>query len=443
MISIYDSSITDVLPTYLKSSSEVQAISYAVSNQINKIKEKIKVIQLFNSIDILSEDVLDILAVELRTRCYNEEYPRDIKIKLVKNSLNWYLYSGTPAELEELCKVLYGGATVEEWFDYEGNPYHFRIGVDVTETRLNVDIDGIKRTIERYKRASTRLAEIILQCSVNCSVYTKTDYFKFSTERTGKSKTGENPYRNTKAILSDDNISIKSCEDNYKYKSDYSGTKPYRNTIGAVISDNIENSSTREIYEYYNDNTGTIPGRNTSAVIRDNNIKADTSKDDFILSSHHAGSDQCGVNPNSNITAVLKEDNITVDTCEDSFNYSNNVAGCDNAGTKPNQNLIGEVKNSKVDITSQCESDKYTSCVAGECNAGEYPCKNTGSVLKEDDLIINTIVDCYNYQNKNTGVEPYRNTTAEVESGFLKNKSETEEFSYKVKRCGTVFCNRK
>lgn len=443
MISIYDSSITDVLPMYLKSSSEVQAIGYAVSNQINKIKEKIKVIQLFNSIDILSEDVLDILAVELRTRCYNEEYPIDIKIKLIKNSLNWYLYSGTPAELEELCKVLYGGATVEEWFDYEGNPYHFRIGIDVTETRLNIDIDGIKKTVERYKRASTRLEEIILQCSISCSIHTKTDCFKFNTERTGKSKSGENPYRNTKSILNNENVSIKSYKDNYKYKSDDSGTKPYRNTIGAVISDNIKNSSSSEIYEYYNDNTGTIPGRNTSAVIRDDDIKADTSKDNFRLLTDNVGSDKCGVNPNTNITAVLKEDNITVNTYEDSFDYSSNTLGCDNAGTKPNQNLIGKVENSNVDITSKCESDKYRSYVAGECNAGESPYKNTGSVLKEDDLTINTIVDCYNYQNENTGVEPYRNTTAEVESGGLINKAETEEFSYKVKRCGTVFCNRK
>lgn len=443
MISIYDSSITDVLPTYLESSSEVQAISYAISNQIKKIKEKIKVVQLFNSINILDEDVLDILAVELRTRCYSEEYPKDIKIKLIKSSLNWYLYSGTPAELEELCKILYGGATIEEWFDYDGNPYHFRIGVDVTETRLNVDIDGIKKTVERYKRASTRLEEIILQCSINCSIYTKTDCFKFTTERTGKNKCGENPYRNTKAVLTNCKVSIKSDKDDYIYKNDNSGTNPYRNTIGAVISDDIKNSSSSEVYEYCNDNAGTIPGRNTSAVIRDNNIKADTSKDNFILLSDNVGSDQCGVNPNFNIMAVLQEENITIDTCDDSFDYSSAASGYDDTGTKPNRNMLGKTDSASIDVKTESENNKYTSCIVGMCNAGENPYRNIDVALKENNVKVNTHFDSYKYQNENTGINPYRNTSAEVESGSLINKAETEDFTYKVKRCGTKFCNRK
>lgn len=130
MISLYNSQITDILPYNIKNSANAIAISYAMQRQNQKILNYAKRINILAAIDELPEQLVDLMAAEYRTQYYSEELSIDVKRKLVKNTMLWYMSAGTSACVEELVNTIFGYGKVEEWFDYNGTPYHFRISVD-------------------------------------------------------------------------------------------------------------------------------------------------------------------------------------------------------------------------------------------------------------------------------------------------------------------------
>lgn len=140
MINLYDSQISDVLPICIKNLPEVQSISYAISNMNKRLIDFSKKIALYNSIDLLDDCILDILAVELRTQYYDEDLDIEVKRKLIKNTLIWYMKAGTPSAVEELVKSVFRTGEVEEWFDFNGEPYTFRV-----TTNAEMDPDGIEK----------------------------------------------------------------------------------------------------------------------------------------------------------------------------------------------------------------------------------------------------------------------------------------------------------
>ena len=73
------------------------------------------------------EEALDLLATEMRTQYYDASYSPEIKRSLIQNTMRWYQIAGTKAAVEELAQTIFGNCTVEEWFEYSGEPYHFRV----------------------------------------------------------------------------------------------------------------------------------------------------------------------------------------------------------------------------------------------------------------------------------------------------------------------------
>ena len=155
MISLYDSQITDILPINIKNLPEVRSLSYAISNMNKKLINFSKKIALYNSIDILDECILDMLAIELNTQYYDETLNIEVKRKLIKNTLVWYMKAGTPSAVEELVESIFGIGEVEEWFDYGGNPYNFRV-----TTNAQLDPKGIEKFYKMINKVKNTRSHI-------------------------------------------------------------------------------------------------------------------------------------------------------------------------------------------------------------------------------------------------------------------------------------------
>lgn len=139
MINFEDSEIKDILPISIRSGVKAQAISYAIKQQIQRILLYAKRARLYAAIDELPEEILDLLAVELRTQYYNQEYSADTKRRLVKNTLLWYTKAGTPAAVQELIEVIFGDGVVIDWYDYDGEPGYFKVQT------TNMSVSGDKQ----------------------------------------------------------------------------------------------------------------------------------------------------------------------------------------------------------------------------------------------------------------------------------------------------------
>lgn len=160
MIKLEDSQIANILPGALKEMPEVQAISYAINKAIRKLNQYAKTTSVYAIIDDLPENILDLLAAELRTQYYDESVDIETKRQIVKNTLNWYHKAGTPAAVRELIKSILGNGEIIEWFEYGGEPYRFKIA---TNSVMEEDaIKKMEKLIGKVKNVRSHLEAIEL-----------------------------------------------------------------------------------------------------------------------------------------------------------------------------------------------------------------------------------------------------------------------------------------
>lgn len=84
---------------------------------------------IFPAVDNLPEAVLDILAYDLKIDWYEAAAPIENKRRAVKECILVHKYKGTKYAVETALHSMFTNAKVEEWFEYGGEPFHFKLTV--------------------------------------------------------------------------------------------------------------------------------------------------------------------------------------------------------------------------------------------------------------------------------------------------------------------------
>lgn len=164
MIDFYNGQITDILPFNIAQEPEVKAISYALRKGTQLLYGYAMRLYLWTNIDGQPEDVLDLMAAELRTQYYRQDLDIEAKRKLVKGTLAWYMTAGTPEAVEELVSAVFGEGKVYEWFEYGDKPYYFKIE---TNALLTPDIlDEFYALIYRVKNTRSHLRSVEIKRTI-------------------------------------------------------------------------------------------------------------------------------------------------------------------------------------------------------------------------------------------------------------------------------------
>lgn len=150
-----------LLPQFMRNDGVVQGLAAAIDKIVPNVSEKLKTASTWDCIDKLSEAELDALAWELNIYWY--DYGADIAIKreLVKNSDMVHQSLGTKWAVESIIKTYFGSGYVEEWFEYDGEPGHFRV-FSSNPTVSNERLLEFVALLNKVKRASAKLDGIFL-----------------------------------------------------------------------------------------------------------------------------------------------------------------------------------------------------------------------------------------------------------------------------------------
>lgn len=164
MIDFLDSQITDILPDNIKRDPIVIAISYAISNVVKKIVNYADKSGIYASIDILDEDILDLLAVELRSKYYGNWLSLEEKRSIIKRTLMWYCRAGTLSIVQELVDFVFQDAYVEEWFQYGSDAFLFQLIINVISQDISLEkyLEFIKAVYE-VKNTRSHLEKVIFR----------------------------------------------------------------------------------------------------------------------------------------------------------------------------------------------------------------------------------------------------------------------------------------
>lgn len=164
MTKLFDGRIADLFQNAGKYNPEIIAISYAVLQEKRRIMARADRTRTMAMIDQLPEDILDLLAVELRSPYYSGDMPIEKKREIIKNTLVWYSKAGTPAALEELISILFGQGEVVEWFDFTDPPYTPGTFDIVTDARMTEDIvELFLQIIRRVKNTRSHLRRVLVE----------------------------------------------------------------------------------------------------------------------------------------------------------------------------------------------------------------------------------------------------------------------------------------
>lgn len=147
------------LPQVLKNDANLAALASSIADTLAKRRTEIRMAAIYSRIDELPEDLLDILAYDFKVDWYNYDYPIEAKRNLLKSC--WYVHRrlGTKGAIVTALSDIYPGSTVEEWFEYGGEPYFFRVVLDVTEQYMTISHAEIVRTIDIYKSLRSQIED--------------------------------------------------------------------------------------------------------------------------------------------------------------------------------------------------------------------------------------------------------------------------------------------
>lgn len=155
MISFYEGQLTDIMPGNITKNPEVKALSYALQQACRLLYRYNQRLYIYTNLNEQPEEIVDLLAAELRTQYYRNTLDLATKRQLVKNTLIWYMSAGTPEAVEELVAKVFGEGRVKEWFQYGGQPYYFKI---LTNAPMNQEsIKRFQNMIARVKNVRSHL----------------------------------------------------------------------------------------------------------------------------------------------------------------------------------------------------------------------------------------------------------------------------------------------
>lgn len=238
MIKLTDARLTDALPKTLAEQPWVQALAEASRKMRRRVMAYADRTRLFCDIDEVSEEALDALAVELQTPLYKNDYPLTVKRQIVKNSMLYYIRSGTRGTVEELLADIYQGAEVEEWFEYGGEPNYFRVAIDISRTTVPVAEMApaeLESWLYSVKRASSALESLSYMIRYAITIGCKVEAFLQSPPECGTLECGTYPEASTLGWSAGALLQIAGRADAYLVSPPECGTVPEISTVGWSI----------------------------------------------------------------------------------------------------------------------------------------------------------------------------------------------------------------
>lgn len=238
MIKLTDARLTDALPKTLAEQPWVQALAEASRKMRRRVMAYADRTRPFCDIDEASEEALDALAVELQTPLYKNDYPLTVKRQIVKNSMLYYIRSGTRGAVEELLADIYQGAEVEEWFEYGDKPNYFRVAIDISRTTVPVAEMApaeLESWLYSVKRASSALESLSYMIRHAITIGCKVEAFLQSPPECGTLECGTYPEASTLGWSAGAWLQIAGRADAYLVSPPECGTVPEISTVGWSI----------------------------------------------------------------------------------------------------------------------------------------------------------------------------------------------------------------
>lgn len=172
MIDIRDARITDLFNNAMPRNPEDIAMAYALWKEKRRLLDMADKTRTMSAIDTLDENILDVLAVELRTPYYDGAMNIEVKRNMIKRTLLWYKKAGTAYAVKDFIQTVFGSGDIVEWPDYTEPPYTpgtFDIITNATMTETMVE--AFLQIIQRVKNTRSHIRRVLVIREIHGTLY--------------------------------------------------------------------------------------------------------------------------------------------------------------------------------------------------------------------------------------------------------------------------------
>lgn len=156
-----DLELVKLLPQFMRDDAAVKGLAAGVEEVVKGLSASVAALSTWDHIDSLPESELDELAWELNIQWYDTGANIDVKRDLIKNSDKVFQRLGTKWAVENIIKSYFGEGHIEEWFEYSGEPGHFRV-ISTNPALNNERLAEFLNLLNKVKRASAKLDGIFI-----------------------------------------------------------------------------------------------------------------------------------------------------------------------------------------------------------------------------------------------------------------------------------------
>ncbi|MEM0326953.1 MAG: phage tail protein I [Desulfurococcaceae archaeon] len=141
--------IKELLPTSIAVDEGIQKLAESTEGVFSFLFSEVGKTLIYSRIDELPEEVLDLLAWQFHIEGYELASTIEEKKRLIKKAIELHRYKGTKWAVEKALEALGVDSVLEEWFEYGGEPYHFK--VLLSGIKEEAKWKEIRKAIDEYK----------------------------------------------------------------------------------------------------------------------------------------------------------------------------------------------------------------------------------------------------------------------------------------------------
>ena len=143
--------IEQMIPRFILADKNGFALAKAIEAGLTSMNDTVADgVKCLIDYDAMPEWRLDELAWELNVTWYNSSGTVEEKRQTIKDARKSYGILGTPQSILLAFRGEFGDGQVQEWWEYDGDPYHFRV-FTVRESTMGADYERIMRIINAVK----------------------------------------------------------------------------------------------------------------------------------------------------------------------------------------------------------------------------------------------------------------------------------------------------
>lgn len=175
----------DSFPLALQKDPKMVALAHSIANVLEQRLDEINLGQIYTRIDQLPEELLDILAKDFAPWTGTTTTTTSLQSGAPSSPRPTSIVTGEPPGL--CCggiRAIYPGSRLEEWWQYGGEPYHFRVMLDMSGSDASyVSTERVLWAIGYYKSLRSHNDGVYYQSTFGIEIVTSSGYIVYAVRR--------------------------------------------------------------------------------------------------------------------------------------------------------------------------------------------------------------------------------------------------------------------